>query len=632
MRLGDFEVLREIGRGGMGVVYEARQVSLNRKVALKVLSAGLGLSVQGAQRFRREAEAAARLHHSNIVPVYATGEQDGTLYYAMELIEGPSLYRLIRQMRQGHGAPAAGESQAPAPDPEQTGPYVAGGSKTSELLTAASSSEFGSDSHYFDAVARAVAEVADALEYAHKNGVIHRDVKPSNLLVSPDGRLSLTDFGLARVLEQPGMTLSGEFVGTPRYMSPEQIAAGRTPLDRRTDVYSLGATLYELLTLRPPFPGERREQVLAQVLHKEPTPPRRVNRRVPVDLETICLKALEKDPDRRYQTAGQLAEDLPRYVNRFAIQARRAGPVERLKKWVKRHPGLAAGLACALLAIGSTADFAAQAHRSEQRRQAERDQQAQELAQQKRQSALEKALLLAMGGDLLEAEKAIGEAEVLGASTGQVRMLRGQVALHRGQAREAVTHLERAVELMPGSVAARAMLLVAYMYVGRTEKCLALHLEIQRLSSKTPEDRLFKSYANSQSGDLEHAINALDEMIREHPSTLARLIRADVLGNRAMETGTPADVERVLEEANAIRQALPDNAMALWVSLQAHLVAAAAYEESGQPAKSQKAIVQAGRDADNLKRFGMLPTAVIGRFCYFQQIGRQGVRGGTPSL
>ena len=147
-----------------------------------------------------------------------------------------------------------------------------------------------------------VAEVADALDYAHNEGVIHRDIKPSNLLLAPDGRLSVNDFGLARLLEQPGMTMTGEFVGTPLYMSPEQITAGRAPLDRRTDIYSLGATLYELLTLQPPFAAERRDQVIAQIMHKEPRPPRKVNRRVPVDLETICLKALEKDPDRRYQT------------------------------------------------------------------------------------------------------------------------------------------------------------------------------------------------------------------------------------------------------------------------------------------------------------------------------------------
>jgi hypothetical protein len=186
-------------------------------------------------------------------------------------------------------------------------------------------------------VARLTADVADALEYAHTHGVIHRDIKPANLLLAPEGRLSVNDFGLARVLEQPGVTMTGEFVGTPAYMSPEQIAAGRTPLDHRTDIYSLGATLYELLTLRPPFAGERRDQVLAQILHKEPAPPRKWNRRIPLDLQTICLKALEKDPDRRYRTAKAMADDLRRYLNRFAIEARRSGPVARLGKLVRRH-------------------------------------------------------------------------------------------------------------------------------------------------------------------------------------------------------------------------------------------------------------------------------------------------------
>jgi serine/threonine protein kinase len=352
-RLGDFEVVREIGRGGMGVVYEARQVSLNRKVALKVLSGGLGLTAKAVQRFRREAEAAARLHHTNIVPVYATGEQDGTHFYAMELIDGPSLDHAIRQLRH----PSDGDEATP-PALSATGPYVEGGPGASSAL---SSSSLSSDGHYFDTVARLVAEVADALDYAHRQGVVHRDIKPSNLLLSPDGRLSVNDFGLARVLEEPGMTTTGEFVGTPMYMSPEQITAGRAPLDHRTDVYSLGATFYELLTLRPPFAAERRDQVIAQIIHKEPAPPRKLNRKVPVDLETICLKAMDKDPDRRYQTGKEMADDLRRYVNRFAVLAKRAGPLTKAGKWVRRHPGTAALLACLFVTVVAAGFFAFQA-------------------------------------------------------------------------------------------------------------------------------------------------------------------------------------------------------------------------------------------------------------------------------
>src|SRR5262249_14319238 len=254
-------------------------------------------------------------------------------------------------MHQGADAPRS-------PELEATGPYV-GEAISAHSLT---SSSLSSGGHYFDTVAGIIADVADALEHAHTNDVIHRDINPSNLLLPSSGRLSINDFGLARMLEQPGMTMTGEFVGTPAYMSPEQIAAGRAPLNHRTDIYSLGATLYELLTLQRPFMGERRDEVIAQIMHKEPKSPRRINRKVPVDLETICVKALEKDPDRRYQTAGGMAEDLRRYVNRFAISARRTGPVQRLVKWVKRRPAVAASLGCVLIAVCLMLAFAYQAH------------------------------------------------------------------------------------------------------------------------------------------------------------------------------------------------------------------------------------------------------------------------------
>src|SRR4051794_17036432 len=304
----------------MGVVYEARQVSLNRRVALKVLAGSVVLSPKSVVRFKREAESAARLHHTNIVPVYATGDQDGTHYYAMELIEGPSLdqvINLLRRERAGepvavrkHAGPIvqteliepttgpswAAETRAfetadtPEPVPDVSGaPRAASHSSTHAPgrsfadLTATATLQSSGGGGYFDSVARMMAEVADALHYAHEQGVIHRDVKPSNLLLSGQGRLSLNDFGLARMLEQPGVTMTGEFVGSPAYMSPEQIMAGRVPVDERTDIYSLGATLYELLTLQQPFSGERRDQLLAQILHKDPRRPRKVDRRVPLD-------------------------------------------------------------------------------------------------------------------------------------------------------------------------------------------------------------------------------------------------------------------------------------------------------------------------------------------------------------
>jgi hypothetical protein len=246
---------------------------------------------------------------------------------------------------------------APPPSTEliHTGPYVP--ASTTPPLSSSSSGK-GSSADRFDRAAAMIADVADALHHAHQNGVTHRDIKPSNLLLSSDGRLSVTDFGLARMLEQPGMTVTGEFVGTPAYMSPEQITAGRIPVDHRTDIYSLGATLYEQLTLRPPFWAEGRDKLLAMVIQKEPAAPRSIDPKIPRDLETICLKCLEKDPDRRYHTAKDLADDLRRYVNRFAIRARRAGPLARAGRWVKRNPWAAALLGCFLVALLAAGFFA----------------------------------------------------------------------------------------------------------------------------------------------------------------------------------------------------------------------------------------------------------------------------------
>ena len=343
-RLGDFEIVREIGRGGMGIVYEARQLSLNRKVALKVIAGGLALSSSAIVRFRREAEAAAKLHHTNIVPVYMTGEMDGAHYYAMEFVEGATLDQIIRHLVEQQNT-ATGKGERPdsgSPHGDEAGCDVteALGSRVAEnnqTVSVSNSSLSTAGGAFFDTAARMIADVADAIEYAHEQGVIHRDIKPSNLIHGSDGRLRVMDFGLAKLLDEPGVTISGDFLGTPRYMSPEQIAAGRVGIDHRTDVYSLGATLYELLTLSPPHPGNRRDEVIAKILSKDPPRLRRINKKTPLDLETICLKALEKDPDKRYQSAGKMADDLRRYVNRYTIQARRVGLGARFVKLVRRN-------------------------------------------------------------------------------------------------------------------------------------------------------------------------------------------------------------------------------------------------------------------------------------------------------
>jgi serine/threonine protein kinase len=623
-RLGDFEIIREIGRGGMGVVYEARQVSLNRKVALKVLSGGLGLTPKAVQRFQREAEAAAKLHHTNIVPVYATGEENSTHFYAMELIEGPSLDHVIRQMRAaastaGPVSTPLAHGNSPSSDLAQTGPYV-DGANIAGATSRLNSSSLGSGGGYFDTVARMIAEVADALDYAHKNGVIHRDMKPSNLLLSPSGRLSINDFGLARMLEQPGMTMTGEFVGTPAYMSPEQITAGRIPLDHRTDIYSLGATLYELLILAPPFTGQSREQVLAQIVQKEPKAPRRVAKRVPVDLETICLKCLEKDPDRRYQTAGELAEDLRRYVNRFAILARRVGPVQRLVKWVRRRPAVAASLGCVLIAAVCVAlGFAYQAHRAEKQRAEEEERHRLQLLDEK----MRNAYMVATSGDLNGTKEAIKGIERLGASTGQVRLLQGMVYYFRGDTAKAIDELEQAVQLLPESIPARALLAHSYADNGQYARGNLVVSEIDNLSPSSPEDYLFKGFAYNQS--LQDRLANLDEGIRLRNSPLGRALRAQVRSDRAYVMGDLVEMKEALADANAALAMADRIPKVLEVSILTNVIAAVIYQEADLPDKRAAALAIAKRCVQALEPLlDDLPAAFFPVWFFYERTGDRG--------
>jgi serine/threonine protein kinase len=530
-RLGDFEIIREIGRGGMGVVYEARQVSLNRRVALKVLSSGLGLTAKAVHRFRREAEAAAKLHHTNIVPIYATGEEHDVHFYAMELIEGPSLDQVIRHLRDG-SLPAESscapdstvDSPAPSEVPNWVSDTMAYSPATAERATVpsarssdATGSGISSHPRYYDQVASMMAEVADALQHAHDEGVIHRDIKPSNLLLSPDGRLSLNDFGLARVLEQPGMTLSGEFVGSPLYMSPEQITAGRAPLDHRTDIYSLGATLYELLTWEPPFPGRQRDQVIGQILHKDPVSPRHSNRHIPIDLETICLKALEKDPDRRYQTAEEMAADLRRFVNHFVISAKRTGPISRAVKWMRRHPAVTGLSALLAVSLCLTCWFA---HRIDRARL---------------EKVREDTFLAAMSGDLASAQAHLAEAKKLGASLGWLHLMRGQIAALHSEHEVAVMELEQATSLLENSTAAWAMLTAAYFLANDEDQYFLRLPRLEQMEAVDFYDYLLKAWAESWAMPRQ-AKASIDEARRQRPHSLvAMLIEAAVLREYALD-------------------------------------------------------------------------------------------------
>ncbi len=303
---GDYELIHEIARGGMGVVYKARQISLNRVVALKMLLFGRLASEEFARRFRAEAAAAASLQHPNIVSIHEVGEHDCQQYFSMAYVEGSNLSALVR------------ENSLPA---KRAASYV----KT----------------------------IAEAIHYAHSKGILHRDLKPSNVIIDANDQPRVTDFGLAKKLEGDSeLTLTGQVLGTPGFMSPEQAGGKGGMVGPSSDVYSLGALLYFLLTKRAPFVADSLEETLRQIHEAEPVPPRRLDSNVPRDLEIVCVKCLSKEPHKRYATARDLADDLGHFLNDEPITARPVSEVERLARWCRRKPTLA-GLLLALFLVGA---------------------------------------------------------------------------------------------------------------------------------------------------------------------------------------------------------------------------------------------------------------------------------------
>ncbi len=344
--LGDFRIVGEIGRGGMGIVYEAFQLSLGRMVALKVLPFASALNPRHLQRFKNEAQAAAQLHHNNIVPVYAVGHERGVHFYAMQLIDGQSVSSLIRDLRAQAGKTTGDHAssvrgQLPPTPTTRTPPKPKSGHETISLAGGSLSTQRSHRStEFYRTAARLMVQAATALEHAHSFGVIHRDIKPANLLLDSRGNLWVTDFGLAQIMADGQLTHTGDLVGTLAYMSPEQAGGGKSPLDHRTDIYSLGATLYEMLTLEPLFGGNNRPAILHRILNDEPVPPRSLDRAIPVELETIVLKAVSKSPADRYKNAQEMADDLQRFLDNKPILARRPALVDRVRKWSRRHPSI----------------------------------------------------------------------------------------------------------------------------------------------------------------------------------------------------------------------------------------------------------------------------------------------------
>ena len=308
---GDYELLEVIGRGGQGVVYRARQKSLNRIVALKVIGLGQWASTAHLKRFRLEAEAAARLEHPGIVPIHEVGEREGSCYFSMKFVEGGQLDEVARR----------------------------------QLIPLRRAVDL-------------IAKVSRTVHYAHEHGILHRDIKPGNILLDAKGEPHLTDFGLARLVEsESSVTHTLDVLGTPSYMAPEQAAGNNAAVGSVTDVYGLGAVLYQLLTGHPPFAGGTTYETIKLVLETEPRQPRQLNPKIDRDLSTICLKCLEKDPKRRYSSALALAEDLERWLKHEPIQARHTGVFARGRKWVQRNPASAlpaASLVALAAAVGGT--------------------------------------------------------------------------------------------------------------------------------------------------------------------------------------------------------------------------------------------------------------------------------------
>jgi tetratricopeptide (TPR) repeat protein len=495
------------------------------------------------------------------VPIYEVGQQEGQHFFSMGFVEGESLAARIAR------GPLAPRDSA-------------------EIVRA----------------------VAEAVQYAHEKGVIHRDLKPANVLLDSVGHPRITDFGLARRRTGDShLTASGQVVGTPSYMPPEQAAGKLHEIGPVSDVYSLGAVLYTLLTGRPPFQAACALDTLHQVLEQEPIAPRRLNSHVPKDLETICLKAMDKNAAKRYRTAGEMAADLGRYLHGFAILARRVGPVGRMIRWAKRSRAVAASVLCVVVLGVVAAFFAYHSHR---------------VIEQLIEEKLEQALIAALIGDFDQADKLTDEAEQLGAQPGRVQMLRGQVAFHRNDTEKAVHYLNEAVNLLPRSPAARAMLAVAYWQNLKWEECENALADLDELPPVTPEDYLFKGYAQATI-DPSRGLDSVGEAIRLRPAwTIARALGGEVRSWYAQEKADAAVAEQSRDDARAIKTVLADKPIGPLVSLYANLVAATIYAD--QPDKRREALDAAERDFGSLGSGSFPPSgwSVFMRYRYLEYTGR----------
>lgn len=546
-RLGEFEIVEELGRGGMGIVYRAWQSTLNREVALKVLPASRQKSSSGARRFRTEARAAARLHHENLVPVYAQGECDGQLFFSMELVDGISLDSVIRSRPEllsstfhwDHSALSkswttdkSGPTGDEAPDQNE------------ETYPEPNAINLHWSREDFRHIARLAAGAADGLAHAHERGVVHRDIKPHNILLGSDGRLHITDFGLAYLTDEPHVTVSGEIIGTPAYLSPEQVRGGIGAIDHRTDIYSFGVTIYELLTRRRPFSGETRDQLFYSICRDAPRPPRKLDPSIPVDLDTICLRAIEKQPARRYPSAAMLAEDLRRFADGRPILSRRTGPLEKGLKWVLRHKALTTAIAAtvgiAILGVGLAAS------RSASRRN---------------QAAvyLDRAYARLAHHNYSNPEvvaDALARAEELGAEPIKLGVTRTLAYLGMQQWDEAIAEARGVLGRDPENDQARYLIAWAYTESGNSAAARAMVEEADRLGGpQNAEAWFFRGFAVHQD-DPTAAIQSYREAIRLRAEHEDLYLQANLHLARAYNQRLY--VERNLEDFSVVKSKLEE--------------------------------------------------------------------------
>jgi tetratricopeptide (TPR) repeat protein/predicted Ser/Thr protein kinase len=537
--LPGYKFLRVLDKGGMGLVWLVLDLQFQRLLAVKVMRAGAS-----GERFFAEARITAKLAHPSIIPVHAMGTlADGRPYYTMKLVEGKSLAEKL-----------------------QAEPDLA--SQRTELL-------------------QIFARVCEAMAFAHRFRVIHRDLKPIHVMVGEHGEVYVIDWGLAKMLGRSDVlvpagspdwpnrisTIHGQVMGTWAYMPPEQANGRIKEMDRRSDVFGLGGILCVILTGKPPYLGTTLDDVMRQARDADLSDAYARLETCGADAELIELAkhCLAKEPDDRPQDAREVAMAVKTYLADVQERAQKA-----------------------------------------------------RVAQAVAEEKIARALMAAMGGDLEAAEEAIAEAELAGASTGHVRMLRGQTAFHRGQSREAMRHLEQAVQLLPNSVAARGMLAAVYGSDGHWDWYEKTIRKMAQLTPSTPADFLFKGYAEAYldpKGGLETIQQAFD---RRPMLGIALLLRAEVRAWVAQDTGDLEDAEGAVQDANFAKELLRNNPASLWVSLQAHLAKACVSERSDESDQRRRAeLVLAEKDAAALKPYTALPKAVVFRWQYFREVGRE---------